>query len=117
MRFRLFLAPWLRLALVITVFLAASPIKAESILGGLEELSHALNRLNDEILDRHESFNERMRLYRLREEARVREMSIATGVSENLIRNMRRDGATWGQIAAKYGVNLYDLPQPPAQGY
>lgn len=117
MRFRLFFAPGLGLALAVTLFLAVSPVKAESILGGLEELSHALNRLNDDILNRHESFNERMRLYRLREEARVREMSMATGVSENVIRNMRRDGATWRQIAAKYGVNLYDLPQPPVQGY
>lgn len=87
---------------------------AESILGGLEEFSATLNQLNDDVLRRHLSFENQMRLYRREEAAKVREFSVVSGVSESVIRKMRRDGATWNQIAAKYGVNLDSLPLPPA---
>ena len=101
------------------LFLLVSPCRAESILGGLETLGEALNHLNSAILDRldgkengEESYTERMRRYELLESARVHEISEATGVDPEVIKNLRANGATWQDIADMYNVNLENLPDP-----
>lgn len=98
--------------------LPALPCRGESILGGLENFGESLNRWNEDILDRlngvsrREAYDERMDYYRRLETARVDEMSEATGVDPYEIRRLRSEGATWGQIADLYGVDLNELPDP-----
>lgn len=95
--------------------LACQPALAESILGGLEELGEGLNEANSYILNGFHSpstFAEQMRRYRQLEYERTLELSAVSGVSPEVIRQMRRNGATWSQIAEKYDINLATLPSP-----
>lgn len=88
----------------------------DSVLGGLENLGQTLNQANDNLLGRQpntQSFEDQMRAYRQAEEAKVQELSTVTGVKPEVIREMRANGMTWEEIAAKYGVNLNELPVPP----
>lgn len=117
-----------RATLIILSFLAtvmAHPLKAESLGGmvesfgnsigqGLENLGQQLNRANDAFLGNgnNNSYEAQMRQYRQLEAAKVREMSEATGVSQDYIRKLRSDGMTWEEIANQYGVNLDNLPAP-----
>lgn len=105
-------------AVVLAVFLCASAPRAESILGALDAIGEEANRLNDSFLDSLSGkggFEEQMASYRRREANRVREFAQASGVSPDVIRNMRLEGATWERIAAKYNVDLNSLPNPAAE--
>lgn len=91
----------------------------DSIGQGLENLGQQLNRANSSFLNsvdgnnaNPQGYEAQMRAYRQLEAARVKEMSAVTGVSQDYIRQLREDGATWEQIASQYGVNLDSLPAP-----
>lgn len=91
----------------------------DSIGQGLENLGQQLNQANRSFLNsvdgnnaNPQGYEAQMRAYRQMEAARVKEMATVTGVSQDYIRQLREDGATWEQIASQYGVNLDSLPAP-----
>lgn len=116
--------------LALALFLFPQPPRAEtlgeavesfgdSIGQGLENLGEQLNRANSSFLNsvdgnnaKPQGYEAQMRAYRQLENARVKEMATVTGVSQDYIRQLREDGATWEQIANQYGVNLDSLPAP-----
>ncbi len=56
------------------------------------------------------NYEGQMAAYRRAEARRIQEISEASGVEPGIIRKDREEGATWEQIAQKYGVNLANLP-------
>lgn len=107
------------LALAAAIIPCGAP-RAESISQILEGIGQTANSLNSDILDRiggaqpAQGYQAEIARYKRLEAARVREMSAVTGVSPQVIRELRQQGQTWEQIAGKYGVNLDNLPSPEA---
>lgn len=98
--------------------ICAAPARPESILGALENIGDAANQANEAFLNSlngsdKESYEQQMAIYRRNENARIDELSAATGVSPDELQSMRAAGATWEEIASKYGINLNALPPPP----
>lgn len=90
------------------------PASAESLLGGLEEFGHELNEANSYILNKIDppTYAQMMRHYRQLEYERVLEFSAVSGVSPEVIRQLRAHGYTWNQIGDKYDINVNTLPEP-----
>ncbi len=84
----------------------------ESIMGALDEIGNAANEANSAILNSlgKNNYEGQMAAYRRAEARRIQEISEASGVEPGIIRKDREEGATWEQIAQKYGVNLANLP-------
>lgn len=101
-------------ALFFVLPLLCSPVQGESILGGMEELGHALNEANAYILHKIDppTYAEMMRRYRQLEYERVLEFSAVSGVAPEVIRQMRKNGDTWQEIGDRYDINVNTLPQP-----
>lgn len=85
---------------------------AGSAMNILDNLNRTANSLNSELLNSFDgsSNQDPLTAYRQKEVQKVRQFSEASGVGPNIIREQRRAGATWEQLAQKYGISLNGLP-------